>query len=164
MLSPSNGGDHHQGSTRAPDLTVWRESSISSTGKSNIAWVLNNRFAPTDLNVEFVASHSYSGGAETDIIYQSRSDTPGGAAGWAGCDDAVSSTKCDQHYVTWLTSTPSQGQACHETGHSVGLVHGSDNSPALSDNDSSLKCMALPIPNNQLGTHNTTLIDNTYPN
>lgn len=147
------------------DLTVWRQSSLSLTGKSNIKSSLDNEFAPTDLSVIYVSEPSYSGGAETDIIYQERDNLPGGNAGVTWCNDGVSSTKCDQHYVAFESASPATPLTCHETGHAVGLTHGADASPALSNTDSSLACMKKPnSTTSDLGTHNTNMINATYPN
>jgi hypothetical protein len=144
-------------------LTVWREGSLSSTGRANIASTLNNEYAPTDLAVSFVSSPSYSGSAETDIIYQ-QGTVSGTADGIAWCNDAVSSTKCDQHYNRFDSASPSVALACHETGHAVGLTHGAQASPSLSNGDNSLGCMTTPVETSDLGAHNTNMINATYPN
>jgi hypothetical protein len=99
-------------------LTVFRESSIGSTGRINIAQTLNFRFDTTDLTVVFATSPTYTGSAETDIIYQ-RSSAVGANSGVTWCNDAVSSTQCDQHYVAFGDVNPSEGLACHETGHAA---------------------------------------------
>jgi len=145
------------------DLTVWREGSLTSTGKANIASVLNNEFAPTDLVVIFASTPSYSGSAETDIIYQQGS-VPGTDIGLTWCNDAVTSTKCDQHYNRFDSASPGTAIACHETGHAVGLTHGQQASPQLSNEDTSLQCMRKSAPTSNLGTHNTGMINVTYPN
>jgi hypothetical protein len=144
-------------------FTIWRQSSITPTGKSRIGSVLNNEFEPTDLDVVFVSEPSFTGGAETDVIYQQGS-VPGTNIGITWCNDAVSSTKCDQHYVRFESDTPGTALACHETGHSVGLTHGQDARPQLSNQDPSLQCMQNPASTSNLGTHNTQLINDTYPN
>jgi hypothetical protein len=144
-------------------LTVFREGSIGSTGRSNIASTLNNEYAPTDLSVSFPGSPSYSGSAETDIIYR-QGTVPGTDTGIAWCNDAVSSTKCDQHYNQFDSANPSTGLACHETGHAVGLTHGQNAAPQLSNGDNSLGCMTKPVETSDLGAHNTNSINATYPN
>jgi hypothetical protein len=144
-------------------LTVFRQSSLSSTGRSNIAAALNNEYAPTDLSVSFPSTPSYSGSAETDIIYQ-QGTVSGTADGIAWCNDAVSSTKCDQHYNRFDSTSPSRALACHETGHAVGLTHGQQASPQLSNGDNSLGCMTTPVETSDLGSHNTNMINATYPN
>lgn len=157
--SPSSGFCQTDNAT----LTVYRESSLSSTGRTNIAAALNDEYAPTDLSVSFVSTPSYSGSAETDIIYQ-QGTVSGTADGIAWCNDAVSSTKCDQHYNRFDSASPSKALACHETGHAVGLTHGADAYPALSQGDNSLGCMTTPVETSDLGTHNTSMINATYPN
>lgn len=51
-------------------LTVYYQSSVASGDKSNVAYALTHEYQPTDLSVTTAGSPSYSGGAETDIIYQ----------------------------------------------------------------------------------------------
>jgi hypothetical protein len=144
-------------------LTVWRASSLSATGKNNIASSLNGKYNPTDLNVSYVSSPSTSGSAETDIIYEA-GDPPGSNIGITWCNDAVSSTKCDQHYVLFSDPSIQESYACHETGHAVGLTHGHEAYPRLDNLDSSLGCMTNPPYTTALGTHNTQMINATYPN
>jgi hypothetical protein len=156
-------GDGHFCQTDNDFLTVFRQSSLTSTGKSNIASVLNNEFAPTDLSISFVSDPSYSGSAETDIIYQ-QGTVPATVFAVTWCNDAVSSTKCDQHYVRFENDTPPKKTACHETGHGVGLTHGQQASPKLSNGDDSLGCLTNPAETSDLGAHNTNMINATYPN
>lgn len=142
-------------------LTTYKESSISPTGKSTISSVLSSDFAPTDFSVTEESSGTYSGGSETDIIYQYRLDLPVGAAGVAWCDDAVSSTECDQHYVAFDTSSPGSALVCHETGHAVGLTHGDQAYPAQSVTNPDLGCMGQSAVTT-LGTYNQVQINATY--
>ena len=145
-------------------LTVFRESSLSVSGKSNIAFVLNNWYDPTDLSVTIETSGTYTGSAETDIIYQKRDDIPGALVGVAWCYDAVTTLKCDQHYVAFDAVSPATNLICHETGHAVGLTHGAQASPAIDDDDDVLDCMENPpgASSGVLGTHNTGIINSTY--
>jgi len=83
----------------------------------------------------------------------------------AWCNDAVTDTRCDQHYNAYRSDTPGRGLACHESGHAVGLTHGSDASPKVSNGENSLGCSQEPVPatnTGQLGGHNRALIDGTY--
>ncbi len=51
--------------------TSWhRQPSISDKGGDHIRKVLNQQYDPTHLNITHPSSPSYSGPAETDIIYQ----------------------------------------------------------------------------------------------
>jgi hypothetical protein len=144
-------------------VTVFRQGSLSSTGKANIKAAIDDEYRPTDLSWSFVSNPSYSGSAETDIIYQ-EGTVSGTADGIAWCNDAVSSTKCDQHYNRFDSASPGKALACHETGHAVGLTHGQQASPQLSNGDNSLGCMTTPVETSNLGTHNTNMINATYPN
>lgn len=143
-------------------LTVFRQSSLSSQGKQNIKTVLDREFAPTDLSISYPSSPSYSGGAETDIIYQQRDGLSSSTAGISWCNDAVDTIRCDQHYAAFPTATPDTTVACHETGHGVGLTHGQQAYPRLSNTDTSLQCMKSPTNTSDLGTHNTAEIQVTY--
>lgn len=144
-------------------LTVWRENSLTLDGRRNIGQMLDDQFRPSDLSVTFEAP-VFSGLSETDIIYVRR-DVPADLAGLTWCNDAIFDTSCDQHYVAFQFDTPSPVLACHESGHGVGLTHGNDASPKVSDSDESLGCMQRPLPfgnDGRLGTHNRELIDATY--
>lgn len=143
-------------------LTVWRENSITSVGKVNIGGMLDRQFRPTDLTVTFTANPAFVGDAETDVIYIHR-DIPAAAIAW--CNDAVSDIRCDQHYNAFDTDTPTPDVACHESGHAVGLTHGQDANPAVSNQDNLLGCLQTPIPltnTGQLGSHNSGQINGTY--
>lgn len=144
-------------------LTVYRESSIQTLGKQRIGSVLDLQFRPTDLSVTFTAP-VYTGGSETDIIYRHR-NLGGNLAGFAWCNDAVTSDLCDQHYVEFNSANPTKRVACHESGHAVGLVHGVDSYPAIANGHNSLGCLQAPVPlsnTGQLGTHNTVEINGAY--
>jgi hypothetical protein len=141
-------------------LTVFRESSLSAAGKANVFNALQRNYQPTDLTVSYPGSPSYTGSNETDIIYR-RGSVPSGADGVAWCDDAVSSVKCDQHYVQFRYATPGEALACHETGHAVGLTHGGNASPRLSNTDGRLGCMRTPV-SGGLGAQNVEMINGTY--
>jgi len=83
---------------------------------------------------------------------------------------------CDQFYVeyhgdricpgTYCDSVAFQRTlACHETGHTVGLLHGSNANPATTDTDTSFNCMRTnPMPANDtvMGTHNVGEVDDEY--
>ncbi|MEW9552479.1 hypothetical protein [Nonomuraea sp. NPDC050783] len=149
-------------------LTVWRQDSISiKQGRQNIAAVLKTEFHEgTDLTVKFVRKPVYAGSKETDVIYQKAKDPkkelPGlQALTW--CNDAVNDTRCDQHYVRFHTAWPSKTLVCHETGHAVGLTHGSNASPRVKIDDYRLACMRYPFTAGAyLGAHNVKMINKTY--
>ena len=145
-------------------LVVHRGGNLTQTGKDNIAWTLNNSWDTTDLNVSYDSTPVTSGSAETDIMYTVNPGVvPGTLDGITWCDDAVTSEKCDQHYVAFDTATPYRALACHETGHSVGLTHGQQAFPQISNGDDSLACMTTnPIESMYVGTHNVTQVNATY--
>lgn len=144
-------------------FTYFRQSSLDATAKANIATVLNDLYNPTDLSVIHENPPSYSGGSETDVIYQVNGSLDPFTDATTWCDDAINSTQCDQHYVAFRTNSIAYNNAiaCHETGHAVGLTHGAQASPAISNSDSSLGCMAIPAPYS-LGTHQISQINSVY--
>lgn len=96
---------------------------------------------PTDLVIHYDSTPVWSGSGQTDFIYQEAEPgltIPSGTLGVTWCDAASSPLaddyRCDQ---TWMRiGTPNNSGdgyrifggsvACHETGHAVGLVHGSE--------------------------------------
>lgn len=159
---PSPNGNHCQ--TDNAGLTWSVESSLAgTTGHSRIANQLNTEFAPTDLTVTFQLNPVYTGGSETDIIYQQGPVSGADARTW--CDDAVTTVKCDQHYVRFRSTVFGFGLACHESGHAIGLSHGAESSPQQSNNYQFFYCMRLPAANEGLGPDVGTIrsqIDATY--
>ncbi|MGE4567036.1 MAG: hypothetical protein AAEB43_05185 [Acidimicrobiales bacterium] len=144
-------------------LTVYMDANLSTSGVANINSVLWNQFDPTDLTVAVTSSPVYTGGNETDIIYHQRVLAQG-FLGFAWCDDAANSTKCDQHYVAFATGTPSLTAVCHETGHAVGLTHGLQASPQQTNSSTLLGCMKTPVNffTSILGDMQVHQIDLTY--
>jgi hypothetical protein len=147
-------------------LTVFMQSSVSAARKTTVRNMLGNQYNPTDLNVSYPASPSYSGSAETDIIYQvSTSGFSGSTIGQTWCNDAVSSTRCDQEYVRFRGTIQFDSElTCHETGHAVGLTHGVDASPSESNTAAELGCMETPDSGTRpgVGSHNQSEINATY--
>jgi len=138
-------------------------------------FTLTQSYDTTDLKVVFQTGNqvSYSGCCETDVIYQFQNTLPGNVIARTWCEDAISSTKCDQHYVgyngLWLgANIPNNVQkqrslACHETGHTVGLVHGSDSTPAQNNNDPNYQCMRSPLNSVfTMGPHNAQQVNANY--
>lgn len=145
-------------------VTYFAESSIGTIGRGNIIDNATGQLDPTDLNTEYDPYPSYSGSAETDIIYQSSYDIPDDLLGLTWCNDAVNTEDCDQAYVRVLAGNPSHALICHETGHAVGLTHGDDASPKVDpETTTSLGCMRNPLTTDQtLGSHNVSEINATY--
>jgi len=146
-------------------LTWHVESSLLGTPKhSSVAHQLNNEFNPTALIVTFTSNPSYSGGSETDIIYQRGTSGLFGGDAITWCNDAVSTLRCDQHYIRFRTTAYSQSLSCHESGHAVGLTHPGDANPPKPDNHASFYCMRVPAVDQGLGTDGTltSQINATY--
>src|SRR5262249_1432237 len=120
-------------------LTWYSESGLVSNG--NYSWYMTHDVDPTDLNSVHDTTPSYTGSAETDIIFQHRTDIPNSDLGIAWCNDAVSSWTCDQGYAAFAETNVGAAEICHEAGHDLGLTHGEDAAPAVSNQDSRLGCM-----------------------
>lgn len=142
-------------------LTVFREASLGSGGQSSIATTLNFQYSPTDLTVSYVASPSYSGSSETDIIYQ-QGEMPPDFIGMAWCDDAIGGDLCDQHYVRFLDANPTVALSCHETGHAVGLTHPDNADPDQPMDDPLFGCLVTPVNSAFLRIHNHQQINAAY--
>ncbi|WP_448317851.1 hypothetical protein [Streptomyces sp. CO7] len=146
-------------------LTVYRQGTLTSGEKSAISSALTGYYGPTDLAVSIKSSGVYSGDSETDIVYQAGS-LPATTIGRAWCNDAVTSRKCDQHYVRFNDNTSSIGainksDTCHESGHAVGLTHGPQAAPKLGLYDNRLGCMSYNDVYG-LGSNNVQNINATY--
>jgi hypothetical protein len=118
----------------------------------------------TDLIIQWASTPTYSGANETDIIYQRNVNVPAGFTGVTWCEDSVTTIRCDQHYVAFLSATPDWDIACHESGHAMGLTHGQHAWPALVNTAAWLECMRTPFPPGswQVGALNTTNLNGVY--
>lgn len=144
-------------------LSVWFQASIGTSTETITRNSLNGSFNPTSLNVSYPSSPNYSGSSETDIIYQQSSDGfSGTSGGFTWCNDAVNAEQCDQHYVRYHYTSIDRQLACHETGHAVGLVHGTYSNPIVGRDDPILGCMTY-LPNEDfLKDNNIDNINDTY--
>lgn len=107
--------------------------------------MIGDLYQPTVLTMVVDDTPTYSGAGETDLIYQKGSLS--GLVGLTWCNDAVDSSSydCDQQYVKFDSGYAiTKASSCHETGHAVGLVHGQDSYPVLTNVDSQLGCMRTP--------------------
>jgi hypothetical protein len=148
------------------ELTIHKRSTLSQAGKDNINTTLFGSWDTTDLNVTRHSTPTMTGPSETDIIYGvNPDDVPSGFTGWTWCDDTVGSFqfKCDQHFVKFEFN-PSVALACHETGHAVGLTHGDDADPQVSNQHYELRCMRTPVPEHDpyVGPHNVERVNSVY--
>lgn len=111
--------------------------------------VTEREFDRTDLKMVHDPSPTFTGGSETDIVYQEGSrNLDDSSDGVTWCDDATDRParfKCDQQYVRIRGNGHyTDALTCHETGHAIGLLHGSESRPELSDGDDRLGCMTTP--------------------
>lgn len=129
-------------------MTYHRSSTVSTNMKSAIATALNNEIAPTHITV---ATEQSSPDSNTDVIYEEgpyygyqttcgttalywygTANVPSGAAvvlAWTKCQ-SLSGSKCQSFAIfisqPWEAGTTNANRlhnACHETGHAVGLIH-----------------------------------------
>ncbi|MFG6198202.1 hypothetical protein [Nonomuraea sp. JJY05] len=152
------------------DVTFYMDSGgeyeLEQVDKNTVNNVIDSEYRPTDLAFHYDSSPVFSGGAETDIIYQEGSNgIPSSADGTTWCNaSGGDGVDCDQQYIRirgngHYTNT----LTCHETGHAVGLQHGDVSSPRLSKTDSRLGCLQTPVPPGAtLGANNRDNINATY--
>ncbi|MDW6063997.1 hypothetical protein SAZ11_46160 [Streptomyces sp. FXJ1.4098] len=138
---------------------------LESPDRTIVSDMLRDDYAPTDLARHYDSSPTFSGDAETDIIYQEGSTNIGSSSdGVTWCNDAVDARRCDQQYIRIRGNgyyTP--GLSCHETGHAVGLTHGQQADPKLNQTDSRLGCLQTPVSyGTGLGANNRENINGAY--
>ncbi|MFE7553214.1 hypothetical protein [Streptomyces gardneri] len=149
----------------------------ASDGKSNkleeddqamVRSVMNNSYNGTDLNTVYDTTPTFSGEGETDVYFEEYGGLPSGLIGMAWCNDTLEGYKCDQQHVRILPGYYSYaygyGLVCHETGHAVGLLHGANASPTVSNEDlDTLHCMVKNTETNRgLGPSNVANINSVY--
>jgi hypothetical protein len=140
------------------EFTLFVESSLHQFGEQMVETVVTENISPTDLNPDFESSGTYSGGSETDVIVQAYSNAASPGTVW--CDDAVSSTQCDQHYMLFNTDLPAYMLTCHEVGHTVGLLHSDQSDPTLQVNDPPMGCMGTY--STVISSHDQALLNIDY--
>lgn len=160
-------------------LTVYRGNLGPAMGSATYMTLFGS-YDTTNLAPVFeVSSPTESGPGETDIIFKYYS-APSSVYGRAECDDpSIGNDRCDSFYVyfnmdflnahvgaSWYT-TFTQALACHEIGHAVGLTHGFNANPVISNQNESLHCMRTDMyawgqDDPTLGTHNVDMINSVY--
>jgi hypothetical protein len=167
----SEGGPDGQVSCQTDNatLTYYMDSSgsnmLETVDRDVVFEVMAQEYAPTDFTVSYDSTPSFSGSAETDIVYEESSvGMSSSTLGVTFCNNAASTTKCDQQYIRIRgAGYYTHGRTCHETGHAVGLQHGSKSAPQRSNSDSRLGCMRTPTsPGDSLGANNIENINATY--
>jgi hypothetical protein len=126
------------------------EYELEQGDRDTVSGVLNGQYGPTDLTIHYDSSPVFSGDAETDVVYQEGSTGLGdGVVGMTWCNDAVNGEyyECDQTYIRIRGAGPMSDArvVCHETGHAVGLTHGSEAYPVVARSDSQLGCLRTPL-------------------
>lgn len=136
---------------------------LEQEDKQIVNSMLDLRYRPTDLAFSYDSSPTFSGSGETDTIWQEGA-VSGSAEGRTWCDDPVGEFRCDQHYIRIEGGgSYTLSLTCHEMGHAVGLTHGSDAAPSVSDTNSNLHCMKTPTGGTStLGAHNRNQINAVY--
>ena len=141
------------------------EFELETADRDNVRYVMSTYYNPTDLTVTYDSSPVFSGDAETDVVYQEGA-VSGGFDGYTWCNDASPSGRyvCDQTYVRIEGGgLYTRGLTCHETGHSVGLLHGANSNPVTSNTDADLGCMRTPVSSGAtLGTNQRNRINAAY--
>ena len=99
-------------------LTYGSEGSVPGAQQGVVVNVMNGEYNPTDFNTSQQVPIAYTGNFETDTVAQVSANLPAGLDGITWCDDSISSTVCDQHYVRFRTANVmnNTGLVCHESG------------------------------------------------
>lgn len=159
-------GDAYPCQTDNRDVTLWRQNTLEAADRDRVKRMIDAEYAPTDLVMSWPSSAEYTGGSETDIVYQELTPTDDRFQGVTWCDDPIENTvKCDQAYVRIKGGAKFTYRVlCHETGHAVGLLHGNDAVPSLSARDTRLGCMYNPADDGplHLGDNNKDNINKVY--
>lgn len=148
------------------------ESTFTPAMRTGVTDAMTYSYNTTELDTH-AESCVYTGGGETDIVFQSRGTNyfPTGAYATTWCNDAETSTKCDQAYVTYnydktLSFTPAEmrKEGCHETAHVVGFVHGTGADPIVSSTAPAMQCIKVGFANLDywLGAHHASYVNLTY--
>jgi hypothetical protein len=138
---------------------------LEAVDRQVVTQMIGDEYQQTHLRFVHDTSPTFSGSAETDIFYQ-EGTVPGSDEGIAYCNDDSPSPiyECDQHYVRIEPGNYDLGLSCHETGHTVGLLHGAQSYPTTGNNDSVLGCMQkAPGDNARLGANQRENINDEYP-
>lgn len=143
------------------------EYELESPDRSMVNKIIDREYRPTDLAFHYDSSPVFSGSGETDIVYQEGSTgLSDNAVGTTWCNAAGGDGyDCDQQYIRIRGyGNYDEGTTCHETGHAVGLQHGNNSSPQLSNTDDDLGCMVTPTSSGWpfLLSNNIENIDATY--
>ncbi|MFT3887357.1 MAG: hypothetical protein QM713_04235 [Arachnia sp.] len=118
--------------------TFWYES-LTTASSSAVNWARTNIYNPTDIDTTNAAARTSS----VDVIVHDAGyvgawcggvwySNPGATNGWVGyvtCESLYGNT-CEQHYLFFDTdymgpqsTTNERSLACHELGHTIGLLH-----------------------------------------
>jgi hypothetical protein len=138
---------------------------------------LYNSYDTTDLTIRQQRPAVTDGPDETDVIYRLNDGLGMNTWGRAFCDDDSPSDPvvCDQFYVEYHGDKICPGNecydasfhetlACHETGHTVGLLHGENATPRQDNEDADFRCMRTDVlPDDpRMGTHNVQQVNSVY--
>lgn len=113
------------------------EYELESVDRSITSTAAEKWDSATALTVTYDSSPSFSGSAETDVIVQEGAfGYPDNYHGITWCNDPISSTRCDQHYIRMRGNNAINAfVAMHEFGHAWGLLHPGSWAPARADCD-----------------------------
>ncbi len=166
-----NGGPNGGGTVCRTDNAGWTfymdssgEFELEVEDRQAVNYAMNSQYDPTDLNVSYDNSPTFSGSAETDLIWQEGAiGTGSDGVTWCDDDSPAAKYECDQHYVRIRgAGVYSTRLTCHEAGHGAGLLHGASASPQTSQTDPDLGCMTTPVGTNSLGSNQVNRINAVY--
>ncbi len=150
---------------------------LGSKMQAATVFTLDLSYDTTDINVIYHSTSqvTYSGSWETDVIYSNSNSLPSNVWGRNRCDDdSPGGGKCDQFYVLYHAdkfdaeipndTTLQRAIACQETGHTVGMLHGSNSDPSQADTSAAFRCMRTnPLAAvASMGPHNINQVNGQY--
>ncbi len=116
------------------DHFIYLDSSVGAGMDNAIAWVTSDQLDPTRIDTHTITNPT--GSTDVEVVQGQYSGTHicgvpwSTLVGWTACMSLATSGKCDRHIVHFNSDNVAEDSvnrkrwaACHELGHSLGLMH-----------------------------------------